>query len=205
MSASASLNTRAAAVTPEAGVIRELHASLLNSAECATSRDQEFEGSSAARTRLRTLDQCAVQQQIPGTACTASRGALNSVRPLPRVTLFTTSAPPTRDDLLSTSAQSHTPSVLPVWQHPHSHSIALCCAAAAHSPSNVRTCCRMAESLVAERAAGVASRSRERVACLSRESVACHSRERAAYRSRERVACSRRHAARRRARNTFTL
>ena len=103
----------------------ESHAPLLH--EYITSRDQQFEGSSAARTRFRTLGQCAVQQQIPGTACTASPCTLNSVRPSPRVTLFTTSAAPARDDLLSTSPHSLTPSVLPVWQHLYSHSIAQCC------------------------------------------------------------------------------
>ena len=85
--------------------------------EYITWRDQQFEGSSDARTRFRTLNQSAVQQQFPGTVCTANRCALNLVRPLPRVMLFTTSAPPTRDDLLSTSAYTLTPSVLPVWQH----------------------------------------------------------------------------------------
>ena len=118
--------------------VRESHAPL--SHEYLTSRDQQFEGSSAARTRCRTLDQCALQQQIPGTACTASPCALNSVRPSPRLTLFTTSTPPTRDDLLSTSAHSLRPSVLPVWQHLHAHSIAQCCAAISHTPSDARNC-----------------------------------------------------------------
>ena len=81
-SASASLNTSAAAATrvafcyafalrsagvqqrarhehllcaAEGIVMRESHAPSVNSAECTTSRDQQFEGSTAARTRTRTV------------------------------------------------------------------------------------------------------------------------------------------------------
>ena len=58
--------------------------------------------------------------QIPVTARIASLSALNSARPA-RDKLFTLRAPPSRDDLLATSAQSLTPTVLPAWQHTHSH------------------------------------------------------------------------------------
>ena len=104
-----------------------------------------------------------------------------------RVDVFTSRAPLSRDDLMATTTRTRTPTVLPEWQHLHSQVTAQGCAAIAHLPSNLRACCRMAGSLVAQRASSVASRSRDRVAC----------------RSRERVACRRRHAGRRRARHTL--
>ena len=52
----------------------------VTSAECATSRDQQFEISTAARICTRTLGQCAKQRRIPATVRIACFCSLNSMR-----------------------------------------------------------------------------------------------------------------------------
>ena len=64
----------------EGGLMGESHAHSVNSAECTTSRDQQFESLTAARTRTRTVGQYELQRQIPRIVRTACSCALNSLR-----------------------------------------------------------------------------------------------------------------------------
>ena len=115
----------------------------MNCTECTITREQNFKGSTIARTR--TLGPRDKQQQISVTACTASPRAPKSTLPS-RVKLFTARPPPTQDELLSTTARTRTPTVLPVLQHSHSRTIAQGCTVAAQSPSNARNCTRHNQS-----------------------------------------------------------
>ena len=171
-SASESLNTSAAGVTPEGGVIRDSRplVNLGRVRDIARPTVRRFIGHANSPSHFWPVH----------NAATNSRNCVH--------------CEPLRSELSATLATCHavynectinarwpigyqrdtlTHTVLPWWQHLHSQMTAQCCAAAAHSPNNVRTCCLMAESLVAEREASVTSRCRERVACRCRHAARC--------------------------------
>ena len=104
----------------------------------ATLQENQFKERVTECTRNRTLASRA-QKQIPVTARIASPSALNCTRPACDK-LFTSHAPPTRGELLSTSARTLTPTVLPDWQHLHRAVIVQGCEADTRMRSDVRSC-----------------------------------------------------------------
>ena len=107
-------------------------------APCATSQESQFKERVTECTRNRTLASRA-HEQITETARIASPSALNCTRPAGDK-LFTSRAPPTRGELLPTSARTLTPTVLPDWQHLHRVVIAQGCEADTRMRSDVRSC-----------------------------------------------------------------
>ena len=106
------------------------------SARVATAHVQQFKDRVTEYTRSRTL---VPRVQIPVTARIAWPSALNCKRPVCDK-LFTSRAPPTRGELLPTSALALTPTVLPDWQHLHPAVIAQGCKADTRMRSDVRSC-----------------------------------------------------------------
>ena len=104
----------------------------------ATSQESQFKERVTECIRNRTLASRA-HERIPGTARIASPSALNSTRPACDK-LFTSREPPTRDEILPTSALALTPTVFPVWQHLHRAVIAQCCEADTRMRNDVRSC-----------------------------------------------------------------
>ena len=82
------------------------HALPATSSYVAIARVQQSEDSLAERTRMCTLTSRALEL-VPGTARIASPSALNCARPA-RDSLFTSRAPPARDDVMATSVHSLT-------------------------------------------------------------------------------------------------
>ena len=70
----------------------------------------------------------------------ASRHSARLTAHDPRVTSCLHRAPPTRGELLSTSARAPTPTVLPDWQHLHRVAIAQGCEAGTRMRCDVRSC-----------------------------------------------------------------
>ena len=103
--------------------VRDAHALLATSPHAAITRVQGVEEQLTKRLRMRTVVPRALEQ-FPRIACTALPCALNCARPS-RNDLFTSCAPPPRDDLLPTSECDLTPTVLLEWQHSHCNAIAL--------------------------------------------------------------------------------
>ena len=103
----------------------------------ATSQENQFKERVTKCTRNRTLESRA-HEQIPGNARIASPSAVNCTRP-PCDKLFTSRAPPTRGELLSTSARALTPTVLFDWQQLHRAVIAQGCEAGTRMRSDVRS------------------------------------------------------------------
>ena len=89
--------------------------SCVSLAPFAMSQESLFKEQVTECTRNRTLASRA-HERITRTARIASPSPLNCTRPACDK-LFTSSAPPTRGELLPTSALALTPTVLPDWQH----------------------------------------------------------------------------------------
>ena len=104
----------------------------------ATAHVQQVKERVIECTRSRTLASRA-DEQITVPARIASPSALNCTR-LACDKLFTSRAPPTRAELLPTSALALTPTVLPDWQHLHRAVIAQGCEADTRMRSDVRRC-----------------------------------------------------------------
>ena len=104
----------------------------------ATSQKNQFKERVTECTRIRTVASRA-HEQIPGNARIESPSAFNCTRPACDK-LYTSRAPPTRGELLSTSERAFTPTVLPDWQHLHRAVIAQACEADMRMRSHVRSC-----------------------------------------------------------------
>ena len=104
----------------------------------ATSQEKQFKERVTESTRNSTLASRA-HERIPGTARIASPSAFNCTRPAFDKS-FTSGAPPTRGELLPTSARTLTATVLPDWQHLHRAVIAQGCEADTRMRNDVWSC-----------------------------------------------------------------
>ena len=113
-------------------------APLATSSRIAIAQVQQFKELVTECNRNCTLASRA-NKQIFVTARIASPSALNCTRPACDK-LFTSRAPPTRGELLPTSARTFTFTVLPDWQHLHHAVIAQGCEADTRMQGDVRSC-----------------------------------------------------------------
>ena len=110
------------------------HALPLNFAECTMAREQNVKKSQAARTRILVLRN--IKRLIPINPRTACNRKHNVAR-RSNENLITARTPTPCDKLLfTTSARTHTITMLLALQHLYSRTIAQGCAAISHSPSD---------------------------------------------------------------------